>query len=474
MNVYLSLSNIGLRSRHKLCETAHRHLSTTSMLCHNKEKIVILGSGWGGFRLAKDLDKNQFDVTVVSPRNHFVFTPLLPSTSVGTLEFRCVQEPVRNISELHYHQANARKIDFEKQEVTCTDLYMHYKNGDWEEVDFLVPYDKLVISVGVKSNTFGTPGIVSLEEERSSTNWHDRIGTTGTNKYNVFFLKQLEHARAIRNRVLECFERASNPFITTQEGDRILTFVVVGGGPIAIEFASELCEFLRQDVSKRYHDLQGRYKVVIIEPSNQLLRSFDSSLSRYAMRSLASKNVILKTGHYVKEVNDISVVLGSGEEIPFGLCVWSTGNARTDFVYSLDVPRTADHRIQIDDKLKVIGKQNVFAMGDCAANQKKPLATLAQVANQQGSYLAKCFNNNDTEINFEYKFLGSMASLGTFEAIADLGPILPGSAGKVKGLIASLTWRSAYWTKSVSVTNKILVLMYWLKQHFLGRDISKF
>ena len=99
---------------------------------------------------------------------------------------------------------------------------------------------------------------------------------------------------------------------------------------------------------------------------------------------------------------------------------------------------------------------------------------LAQVANQQGIYLAKCFNSKDDQTLFEYKFLGAMASLGTFKGVADLGPIVPGSAGKLKGLIAFIAWRSAYWSKSVSITNKILIPMYWFKQYFFGRDISKF
>ena len=183
-------------SRQSLSHNCHRSLSTTPALAATKEKIVILGTGWGGFRVAKDLDKNKFEVTVISPRNHFLFTPLLPSTSVGTLEFRCVQEPVRTIPGIHYHQAQAKKIDFSGQEISCTDVYSHYQAGkpltDKREINFTVPYDKLVISVGTKSNTFGVPGLISQEEER--------LGTSGTNKNNVFFLKQLEHARSIRNR----------------------------------------------------------------------------------------------------------------------------------------------------------------------------------------------------------------------------------------------------------------------------------
>ena len=174
---------------------SYRQLSTTHILSASKERVVILGTGWGGFRLAKDLDKDQYHVTVVSPRNHFIFTPLLPSTSVGTLEFRSVQEPIRTIPSVNYHQAKAKTIDFENQNVTCTDVYAYYDQETGEsdkERNFVVPYDKLVVAVGTKSNTFNVPGLVSQEEERK--------GKSGTNRKNVFFLKQLEHSRTIRNR----------------------------------------------------------------------------------------------------------------------------------------------------------------------------------------------------------------------------------------------------------------------------------
>ena len=114
-----------------------------------KPRVLILGSGWGGFTLARRLNKDLYDVRVISPANHFLFTPLLPSTAVGTLEFRAIQEPVRTIEGLgHYYQAKARDIDSTKQIVTCQDLY--------KGVRFDVEYDYLVVAAGMKSNTFNT------------------------------------------------------------------------------------------------------------------------------------------------------------------------------------------------------------------------------------------------------------------------------------------------------------------------------
>jgi len=114
-----------------------------------KPRVLILGSGWAGFTLARRLNKDLFDVRVISPANHFLFTPLLPSTAVGTLEFRAIQEPVRTIKGLgHFYQAKARDINEEKRIVTCEDLY--------KGVKFDVAYDYLVIAAGMKSNTFNT------------------------------------------------------------------------------------------------------------------------------------------------------------------------------------------------------------------------------------------------------------------------------------------------------------------------------
>eukprot|EP00090_Calanus_glacialis_P022967 TRINITY_DN35350_c0_g1_i1.p1 TRINITY_DN35350_c0_g1~~TRINITY_DN35350_c0_g1_i1.p1 ORF type:complete len:463 (+),score=155.26 TRINITY_DN35350_c0_g1_i1:160-1389(+) len=408
-----------------------------------------------------DVDKTKYDVTVVSPRNHFLFTPLLPSTTVGTLEFRCVQEPVRTIKGVKYVQASARDIDFNSKEVLCVDLYEHMENGVKQpRKEFKIEYDKLVLGMGTKSNTFGVPGIASTEEDLDRSH-------TGTNRHNVFFLKQLEHARAIRNRIIECFERASSSFVSEEEKKRLLTFVVVGGGPTSIEFTSELYDFLEADVSRWYPDLAGRYEVVLVEAGKHLLASFDEKLSNYVEKLFKKRNISLLTGESVKEVNENSITTRSGREVQFGVCVWSTGNTALEFVRQLQLPLSGDGRILVDDRLRVPQHQGVYALGDCAVSQDRPLAMLAQVANQQGKYLGKVFNK-DMEKPFNYIFMGSMAQLGTWKAVADLnGPT-------VTGLTAFLAWRSAYWGYQVSVTNKILIPMYWFKSYWFGRDISKF
>jgi len=280
----------------------------------SRPRVVILGTGWGGNKLARNLDKSKFDVRLVSPANHFLFTSFLPSTAVGTLEFRCIQEPVRTIKDLgEYYQAKARQIDTNRKVVACEEIFKGER--------FELPYDYLVLGVGCKTNTFNTPGVSEREGKE------------------VFFLKHLYHARQIRSRVLECFERASSPVVSEEERRRLLSFVVVGGGPTSCEFTSELSDFLRHDVSRwAYPDLAPLVRVSVVEAGPNILGSFDQDLIDYYGAALEQRGVSVRTATAVKAIEECEsdcghhstrAVLGDGTELPFGTLVWSAGLAPT-------------------------------------------------------------------------------------------------------------------------------------------------
>merc|ERR1712015_398975 len=161
-------------------------------------------------------------------------------------------------------------------------------------------------------------------------------------------------------------------------------------------------------------------------------------------------------------------------EVFFGLCLWATGSDTLDFVKSLQLKSVirgpGRGRILIDDQLRIHDDsipfhRDVFAIGDCAANFERPLGLLAQVANQQGKYLAAYLNRGAplSHAPFRYTFMGSMAQLGTFDAVLESPPIIKGFSlsPKLSGLLAFLAWRSAYFTYTVSLVNKMLILMYW-------------
>lgn len=181
----------------------------------HKPKLVILGTGWGSVALLKYLYAGEYHVTVVSPENHFLFTPMLPSATVGTLELRSLVEPVRRIVQRingHFIKASAEDVDFSEKlvEISSTGA-----NGEKEH--FYLPYDKLVIGVGATTNPHGVKGLE-----------------------NCHFLKGIGDARKIRNAVIHNLELACLPTTTDAERRRLLSFVISGGGPTGVEFAAEL------------------------------------------------------------------------------------------------------------------------------------------------------------------------------------------------------------------------------------------
>eukprot|EP01038_Epipyxis_sp_PR26KG_P006913 gene6913-9466_t len=470
-----------LHKRLNISSSAYLSSSSSSNAVKNqktKEKpvIVVIGTGWAGYRVALELDKSKYVVQVVSPINHFLFTPLLPSTAVGTLEFRAIQEPVRTIPNISYFQAFANKIDFENQTIMCTNAHPNQSNKE-----ITLKYDILVLAPGCEVNTFNVKGVVD-------------------NPDHVFFLKKLSDSRNIRNRLIDCFERASSPGVDPQEMERLLTFVVVGGGPTNVEFAAELYDFIKTDVSRWYPDIFHLAKIKIIEASGHILGSFKSNLVNYVEKLYASRRVEIITETTVKEVQGKVAILSSGSEIPFGLMVWSTGIKQIPMIQNIpntDIAKLPNGRLALDPFLRLlkdsknnkpVGKGDVFALGDCAADQIKPLPQLAQVASQQGMYLAKTLNSSSlSEINegkanpFKYQHLGSMASVGEWKGVYDSSNIDPAANNDnsmrppaVQGFLAFILWRAAYWTKQVSLSNKMLILMFWFKSTVFGRDISRF
>jgi len=452
-------------------------LISSRSLKNVKPRILVIGSGWGGYSFLSYIDRKKYDVQVISPSNHFLFTPLLPSSVVGTLEFRAIQEPVRTVRNLGaYYQAKATSVDFERRFVECKGLF----SGD----DFRVEYDFLVLACGAKTNTFKTPGIAEREGKE------------------VFFLKHLYHARQIRNRILECFERAGLHLTDDAERNRLLTFVVVGGGPTSCELVGELRDFITNDVAKWYPDLMPYISIHLIEAQSRLLGSFDPSVSKLVENRFRNRNINIHLGAAVTSFDHETNIttLSDGTTIPTGVLVWSGGLEQTKFVQEglEGISKGPGKRIIIDDHLRVPDPENkfdnrLFAFGDCAVNKEVPLAPLAQVAAQQAKYLAKAFNSAPAGVGitespdkvfkpnsdpFAFFSLGSMLTFGTFQGAVDFTQVgkknQPSNLGILTGVLSWAMWRSAYLLRQNSWTNRILIPMYWFKSFVLGRDISRF
>jgi NADH:ubiquinone reductase (non-electrogenic) len=407
-----------------------------------KSKLVILGTGFGSFSTLKGIDADLYNVVVISPRNHFIFTPLLPSTTVGTIEFRSIIEPIRSAKEHStYFNGYCTSIDFERKMLHCKNALDGY--------EFQVIFDLLVIGVGAVSNTFGIEGV----------------------EQHGHLLKELSDARAIRQHIIENFERASAPGLPPDERKRLLHFVVVGGGPTGVEFAAELHDFLTEDLVHSYPEEISDVAVTLFEAGKVILNTFDQTLSEYTLKIFQRQKISVRLGSQVARVDEKALLLKDGSRIPYGMLVWSTGNTQNQFVKNLPFAKDGNGRIITDGQLRVKGYTSLYALGDCATIEENNFPAVAQLAQQAGGYLAKSLNKlaRGKEIqNFKFNNQGMLAYIGGNKALANLPQV------KGKGFSSWIFWRSAYLTKLVSFKNKVLVVFDWMKAFIFGRDASRF
>ncbi|KAK3333174.1 pyridine nucleotide-disulfide oxidoreductase-domain-containing protein [Cercophora scortea] len=465
-----------------------------------KKTLVILGTGWGSVSLLKKLDTENYNVIVISPRNYFLFTPLLPSCTTGTIEHRSIMEPIRTIlrqkrASVKYYEAEASSIDPDRKVVKIFD------NSDIRgaTAETEVPYDMLVIGVGAENATFGIPGV----------------------RENSCFLKEIGDAQLIRKKIMDCVETAAFKDQSPEEIDRLLHMVVVGGGPTGVEFAGELQDFFDEDIRKLIPDISDRFRVTLIEALPNVLPSFSKQLIEYTESTFKEEKIDIMTKTMVKKVTEQTVEAeaigpdGKKQKIvlPYGLLVWATGNAVRPVVKDLmaRIPAQKDSRrgLAVNEYLVVQGTRDIWAVGDCAVAGYAPTA---QVAGQEGNFLARLFNNmaktetleenirelssslnlkpgNAAEISraiedqerqlrrikdikpFHYSHQGSLAYIGSDKAVADVSWFNGNFA--TGGNLTYLFWRSAYLSMCFSTRNRLLVCNDWVKSKLFGRDVSR-
>ncbi|KAH0602811.1 uncharacterized protein H6S33_008461 [Morchella sextelata] len=466
-----------------------------------KKTLVILGSGWGSVALLKKLDTENYNVIVISPRNFFLFTPLLPSCPTGTVEHRSIMEPLRHIlrhkkASVKFYEAEATKIDNDRRVVIINDN--SDVKGEIHQTE--VPFDYLVVGVGAENATFGIPGV----------------------REHACFLKEINDAHKIRKKVMDCIETAMFKDQTQEEKERLLHMVVVGGGPTGVEFAAELQDFFEDDLKKWVPGITGDFHVTLVEALPNVLPMFSKTLIEYTEQTFKDEKIDVRTKTMVKNVTDKYIEAevtrpdGTKEKqiIPYGCLVWATGNAVRNVIRDLmgQLPPQKNSRrgLAVNEYLVVDGTEGIWALGDCSATKYAPTA---QVASQQGAFLARLFNTMartqalETELNhldelskeskgedqealekeiqkkskaiskvkqlspFEYSHQGSLAYIGMDKAVADItwfnGNLASG------GSLTYLFWRSAYLSMCFSTRNRVLVLMDWLKVKVFGRDVSR-
>ncbi|EKM53103.1 uncharacterized protein PHACADRAFT_210820 [Phanerochaete carnosa HHB-10118-sp] len=479
---------------------AHKDRTPGPQLPHDpsKKNLVILGSGWGATSLLNSLEAEDYNVFVISPRNYFLFTPLLPSVATGTLSPRSIIQPTRYVTrhmkrQVTVIEASATDVDPINQTVTFAGKYFQ----NTSEVQGLVSsttmkYDYLVYAVGAETQTFNIPGV----------------------RENACFMKELDDAEKMQRRFLDCVESAAFPGQSKEEVDRLLHMVVVGGGPTGVELSGELHDFLEDDLRSWYPELADSIKITLVEALPSVLPMFSKQLIDYTESTFKAAKIEIMTKTMVKEIKEKSVVLQMPDrtvaEVPCGMVVWAAGNTlrqvTRDLMAKLPAEQTNRRGISVDESLRMNGAQGVFAIGDCTATSYAPTA---QVAAQEGAYLARVFRqlarrdrlaeelddarrvpDDSAERKakveglerqvakvekirpFKYSHQGSLAYIGSDKAIADL-PFFSSGNLATAGVATYLFWRSAYLSKLFSLRNRALVATDWIKVKIFGRDVSR-
>lgn len=400
----------------------------------NKKKVVVVGCGFAGIRLIQELDQNLFDIYVIDKLNNHQFQPLFYQVATAQIDPSSISFPLRNVFKrkrnVHIRIAEVTKIDSNNKQVITS-------IGNFE-------YDYLVIGIGCKTNFFGNREI----EENSLT------------------LKTTSEAIAIRNHVLMTFERIISA--SPEEKERLLNLVIVGAGPTGVELAGAFAEIKNTILPKDYPDIDfKKLNIILIEGSKHTLNNMSDTAKTSSAKYLRAMGVTVITEVLMTNYDGKTAKLDNGKEIKTGTVIWAAGVTGNKIEGLPDTSITRGNRIIVDRYNRVNGCDAIYAIGDIAYMETpkypKGHPQLANVAINQAKCLAKNLkaiqlNNKLTE--FEYKDLGSMATIGNHKAVVDL-PFI-----KFEGYFAWLTWMFLHLMLILSVKNKLIIFLNWAWRYF--------
>lgn len=400
-----------------------------------KPRIVIIGGGFGGLKLVKNIDNKKFQVVMLDRYNYHTFQPLLYQVATAGLEPDSIAGPLRKIMKLN------KNFYFRMATVSRIEPLENMVNTNIGSIR----YDHLVIASGSKTNYFGNKDF----EDKS------------------FPLKQIPHALNLRSQILQNFEEAVLQE-DSEEVQSLMNFVVVGGGPTGVEVSGALGELKMHVLPKDYPELNfKKMQIYLVEGQDRLLNGMHESLGEKAFKYLQRFDVNIYVDKIVKKYDGKTVVLNDGMTIPARTLVWAAG-VNGNAPSGVNVKLTESGRFPVDEYNKVVGTENIYAIGDVAQMATKEFPNghpmLAPVAMQQGELLAKNISRLQDQGNlkpFKYIDKGTMATVGRNRAVAEL-------RGGVKfgGLMAWLLWMFVHLFLIVEFRNKIVIFGNWIWNYF--------
>jgi NADH dehydrogenase len=404
-----------------------------------KPRVVIIGGGFAGLELAKNLCGDAVQVVLIDKNNYHTFQPLLYQVATAALEAESIVYPFRKMFEemdnVFFRMAEVLEIDTPQQIV-------HTSIG-------LFRYDFLVIATGATTNFYGNEKI------------HDK----------AIAIKSIEDAQALRNTILYNFEKA----LQTDDHEQLnslMDYVIVGGGPTGVEIAGALSELKKHVFPKDYKELDFvNMDIHLIQSGHELLKGMSAKASTEALLQLQRYGVKVWLNSKVKYYDGHTVLLDTGERLHSHTLIWAAG-VTGSLVNGL--PRqciVASNRIKVDVFNRVTGFENVFAIGDIAAmtSDASPHGhpMMAQPAMQQGKLLArniKCHVAGREMTPFRYRDQGSMATIGRNRAVADLKVF--GKELRFKSLVAWIIWMFIHLVSIIGFRNRMIVLFNWMLSYF--------
>jgi NADH dehydrogenase len=395
-------------------------------------KVVIVGGGFGGLAAARGLAGADAAVTLVDRHNYHLFQPLLYQVATAVLSPGDIASPIRWILR---RQRNTRVLLATTTSVDVARRLVILDSGE-------LPYEYLVLATGVRHAYFG----------------HDEWSETAPG------LKTLDDALEIRRRVLLAFERAERETDATRR-QRLLTFVVVGGGPTGVELAGALAE-ARAAMRGDFRAIDtGMVRILLVEAGPAILPTFHVSLSAAAERSLQRLGVEARKGQPVTAIEPGAVRVGD-DIVHAETVIWAAGVAASELGRTLGVPLDRAGRVIVERDLSVPGHPEVLVIGDLSAAKDdagRPFPGLAAVAMQQGAHAAASIRNRiagATPAPFRYRDYGTMATVGRNAGVAEIGRL------RLSGWIGWMAWLFIHLLKLIGFRNRASVLLQWVWAYF--------
>ena len=395
-----------------------------------RQRILIVGAGFGGLTAARGLGRAPVEVTVVDRRNFHLFQPLLYQVATAGLNPADIAWPIRSVLR---DQANARVL---LGEVTGIDAAR--KEAILDDGRRLA-YDWLVLATGATHNYFGHDDWVQVAPG----------------------LKRVDDATLIRRRILLAFERAENS-TDDAERRRLMTFAIVGAGPTGVELAGAIAELARHALAADFRSIDPRAaRIVLIEGGERVLPVFAPHLSAYAMRALAKMDVEVWLKKQVTAC-DATGLTASGERLDCGTILWAAGVAASPAARWLNAPDDRAGRVKVNADLTVPGHDQVFVIGDTAAVAQEgggSVPGIAPAAKQEGAYVAKVIaaavGGKQRPAPFRYQHAGNLATIGRNAAVIDFGKV------QLTGFAAWVLWAAAHIYFLIGNRHRLLVALQW-------------